>query len=331
MEILRYSLEEKPYDSSIFREYFKGQRVAIFDIETTGLDYRRNRVILAAFLFLEENGFSGVQYFANDVAMEEEEVLRACAEEFKNIDVLITYNGNRFDLPFLKTRAMVWEVPFLMNVFSLDMYRVVRNYSTLGQFLPNLKQKTVENYLGLTEDRKDEIDGAESVSLYWKYLECGDPELKRLILLHNRDDVRQLSRIMKILDKLDLHRILYSEGFSTAREGKRIVAERIAFRKGKLIAEGHTNCAGRCYCGFDTGFQGNHNERDCSLSVEIPCYTTGDYTYVMKDDFPFPMDPVKNSPFNRDKALIIRDHDQVCHREANFLIHEIFREILKTL
>ena len=46
---------------------------------------------------------------------------------------------------------------------------MLNGHSPIKRFVPNLKQKTVENYMGLWQSRDDEISGAESVELYNVY------------------------------------------------------------------------------------------------------------------------------------------------------------------
>ena len=50
--------------------------------------------------------------------------------------------------------------------------------------------------MGLWQSRDDEISGAESVELYNTYEKIQDPALGEKILLHNSDDILQLSRLL---------------------------------------------------------------------------------------------------------------------------------------
>ena len=77
--------------------------------------------------------------------------------------------------------------------YNLDLYLVLNGHSPIKKFVPNLKQKTVENYMGLWQSRTDEISGAESVELYNTYEKTGREDLESKILLHNSDDVIQLT------------------------------------------------------------------------------------------------------------------------------------------
>ena len=40
------------------------------------------------------------------------EVIKQCVEDLKQFDRVITYYGSRFDLPFLRSRALHWNIDF---------------------------------------------------------------------------------------------------------------------------------------------------------------------------------------------------------------------------
>ena len=218
MKHLIYDYDETPYHSRAFDFYFGDMSIGSFDIETTGLSPDRCYVILIGFMELRDSGCRLHQFFAESLS-EEEDIIRAFLKEAENTDALLTYNGRTFDVPFMEKRMSFY--PTLadekMWFYDLDMYPVVRNYSTLRSFLPNLKQKTVEDFMGLWDSREDEISGAESVDLYFRYLSDKDPETEEIILCHNRDDVLQLARLMPVLRKADLHKAMFSTGFPMKR------------------------------------------------------------------------------------------------------------------
>lgn len=159
----------------------------------------------------DENQCTCIQYFAEGL-YEERRILEKTVDTLKKLDVIVTFNGVRFDIPYVKKRAEIFDIPFDNIPYHLDLYQVIRNYSDIRNFLPNLKQKTVEKFMGLFS-RTDEISGKESINLYYDYLDNGDPELKREILLHNSDDVFQLYRLMDIIKKTDFHKAMNELGF----------------------------------------------------------------------------------------------------------------------
>ena len=221
MKIIQRKHQLNYYTSRLLQRYFPGMKLGVFDIETTGLNPAETEVVLAGFLEVNSDGSAvATQYFA-EKAGEEKKLLTAVFEEFSKYDVLLTYNGKHFDLPYICRRAELtgFENPRI-PCHNLDLYLVLHGHSTLKQIIKSLKQKNVEDYMGLHIDRKDEISGAESVLLYQSFLDETCPEkkeeLKQKILLHNHDDILQLYRILPVIQQTDFHRAMGHLGFPVA-------------------------------------------------------------------------------------------------------------------
>ncbi|MFV0517781.1 MAG: ribonuclease H-like domain-containing protein [Aminipila sp.] len=204
------------YRSRLLDFYIESHRelkIGVLDIETTGLSPQNSCFILGGLLIYTKDGVLLKQYFAESIS-EEKETLIAFLDDVKTLDVILTYNGKHFDIKYLKGRMA--ELGILLDYkfpFNLDLYLILNGHSSLRKLLPNLKQKTVENFMGLWSERKDEISGAESVELYRKYLATNSNEIRHIIMLHNRDDVLQLSQLLPILEKCDIHKAFFSLGF----------------------------------------------------------------------------------------------------------------------
>lgn len=76
------------------------------DIETTGLVPARSHVTLIGYLRAENRSRHLTQLFADEPNEEPEMLARAYAD-LGQAPLLITYNGRRFDLPFLRHRSVV--------------------------------------------------------------------------------------------------------------------------------------------------------------------------------------------------------------------------------
>lgn len=205
------------YTSKQLDEYFKGMRVGIFDIETLGLNPSIAPMVLAGIVTFEGNNQCVVtQYFA-ETPEEEHLVLNCLKEDFKEIDYLLTFNGKHFDIPFIAKRASVNNIKGIeTSLYNLDIYLILNGHSEIKHILTNLKQKTVEEYMGLSSSRDDSISGAESILLYEAYLQCKDPVAKKefedKILLHNHDDLLQLAKLLPILKQVNIHKAFYGLG-----------------------------------------------------------------------------------------------------------------------
>ncbi len=216
MKTITDNIQLPAYCSKVFNMYFGGKSFAVFDIETTGLSPVYSQVVLTGILTVDESGHAQVtQYFA-DLPGDEESVVRATAEHLRRADYIITYNGCHFDMPFMEKRAEKHGIDF-PKPYNLDLYLLINGYAPFKELLPGLRQKNIETFMGLSDDRDDGISGKESVELYERYMTTRSFELERKILLHNHDDIIQLYRILPIIEKLDFHKAMYKRGFPAGR------------------------------------------------------------------------------------------------------------------
>lgn len=200
------------YVSKTFNMYFKNKSFAVFDIETTGLSPAYCKVILSGILLAEGDECQVIQFFADQVG-DEKEILQQTVDILKSVDYIITYNGRHFDIPFMEKRARKHKIDFDICPYNLDLYLIVNGHSELKTVLPNLKQKSIEIFMGLASGRDDEISGKESVDLYHRYMTTKSFDLERQILLHNHDDLIQLYRILPIISKVNFHKAMFKLGF----------------------------------------------------------------------------------------------------------------------
>lgn len=211
-----YTIE--PFCSKIMSQYFGTMRMGVFDIETLGLNPLYAPLILSGMMQIEPDGSACVtQYFAEDPS-DEPLILECLRRDLEDVDYVVTYNGKHFDLPFLEKRvAKLGLAPFARNFYNFDLYLVLNGYSQIKYVLKNLRQKTVEEYMGLDNSRDDLISGAESVDLYNAYWRCPDGSdksaLMEKILLHNHDDLLQLYKLLPILKQVDIHKAMNGLGF----------------------------------------------------------------------------------------------------------------------
>lgn len=215
MKTIIDKLRLQPFASRLMEQYFGNRPFAVFDIETTGLSPVYCKVILSGILRFDggqsPDQAQVIQLFA-DRPDDEKQLLAETIRILDSVDYVITYNGRHFDIPFVEKRAKKHGLSF-RPPYDLDLYQIVSGHSPLRQILPSLKQKSLEQYLGLSDGRDDEISGAESVALYERYMASHAFQLERQILLHNHDDVIQLYRLLPIIAKTDFHRAMFRQGF----------------------------------------------------------------------------------------------------------------------
>ncbi|MCI8646584.1 MAG: ribonuclease H-like domain-containing protein [Firmicutes bacterium] len=318
------------YHSKAFTLYFKGMKLGAADIETTGLNPEKCSFVLGGLLTEEKSGLKAHQFFAEDLSLEQE-TLQAYLSALKSCDVLLTYNGHRFDLPFIRRRAGSCAE---MLPYNLDLYLLVKNYSPIQKFLPNLKQKTVENFMGLWEHRRDEISGGESVALYYQYLSQREPCVKQTILLHNHDDIIQLYRLLWVLEKCDLHKALYYMGFPVCTgspEVSNLIVENISFSKDQLAVKGRQGpkaVSYRCFewDGIPCSAQFSASSR--TFTVFVPIIRHSGMTLVDLQTLKLDISVFEKYPGCQEGFLILEEQDQIHYLEINHFVKVCLERIL---
>lgn len=271
--------------SESFSRYFGKLSAAFFDIETTGLSPERCRVILAGFAVPEDDLIHTYQFLAEDPS-EEPLVLRRTLDFMRELDMVVTYNGKSFDIPFIEKRCSKNRIHRdTILPYNLDIYQVLRHFSPLYGFLPNLKQKTVENFLGLWSSRLDEISGSESAELYYHFASTGDEKIRDVILLHNSDDVEQLAKLTLILERCDLPGYLYTAGFPCCGN---IVSSKLdrGFLRITGVQKAHpVNIS--YFDDFNTGIRAEYDEYARTMKILIPVVDEQDLTVCDLAGLPF--------------------------------------------
>ena len=218
--------------------------VLFFDIETTGLSARSAGLYLigvltytvAASIAEESNTASSsdetqisavpsahraasapeaaghwtlLQYFCEDVA-DEPAVLQAFFDLLRTKKILISYNGDGFDIPFLRHMVEQYGLraprPHHSTVLhdradcpatdgsAIDDTRPLYSFDTVESFdlfkkfrplkhllgLPDLKLKSCERFLGI--DREDRFTGGELIEVYFEWQKTKVPALPDISL-----------------------------------------------------------------------------------------------------------------------------------------------------
>lgn len=188
--------------------YFNNPNVCFLDIETTGLNRNNSIIYLVGILYFntDNNTWKLKQLFTNTIEKEKQllEVLLNCISDF---DLIITYNGESFDLPFIERRLEYHNIDYSFDLSkSIDIYRIVRKEKHLLN-LPNLRLKTIEECLGF--HREDIYSGKDCIGFYYDYINTGEVELKDRVIKHNYDDLAYMLDIMKILDVINDKKSFY--------------------------------------------------------------------------------------------------------------------------
>lgn len=200
MEIIRtpLDLEETSYQLKNIDEM---NHLLFFDIETTGFSAKTSNLYLIGLLSFEENKPIITQLFAN-TSEDEKDVLEEFIRICKNYKTLIHFNGNTFDIPYIKEKCKQHQLSHPFDVLNgVDIYK---RFSTFKEILhlENCKQKTVEQFAGIQRD--DQYNGKELIDLYKRYTTNPTEDLCHLLLLHNFDDIKGMYQILPVLSYMDL-------------------------------------------------------------------------------------------------------------------------------
>ena len=156
---------------------------AYLDIETTGLSPRYCQITVVGIHLVSEHESRFIQLVGDDVTADN--ILRT----LDGVGTLYTYNGSRFDLPFIYIHLGV-NLAKLFSHCDL-MYHCWRN-NLYGGF------KGVERQLGIQRRLKG-VDGFEAVRLWWKYVNDYDEIALATLLEYNKEDVLNLKTLKESL------------------------------------------------------------------------------------------------------------------------------------
>ena len=177
-------------------QYGKPEEILFFDIETTGLSPEYCTIYLIGCVFYSENCWYLKQFFAESTDAESE-VLFHFLTMLSKYSVLIHFNGDTFDIPFIQKRAQKLNILHANNpIESLDIYRKIKPFKKLLG-LKDCKQKTIELMLGI--NREDQYNGGQLIEIYKNYTLSHNEEEKRRLLLHNADDLKGLPKLLPAL------------------------------------------------------------------------------------------------------------------------------------
>lgn len=177
------------------------EKALFLDIETTGFTAHSSYLYLIGCAYYEKGSWHIRQWFAQNY-QEEAALLKAFFDFAQKYSYLIHFNGNHFDLPFLLQKCEILKLPYNFDHFEgLDLYRRIAPYKYFLK-LPNCKQKTIEQFLGIQRD--DLYNGGELIDVYHDYVKKPSAQLANDLLLHNRDDIKGMLQCLPVLAYYDL-------------------------------------------------------------------------------------------------------------------------------
>lgn len=145
-----------------------------FDIETTGLSHHSSVVTTVT---VHQHGRTRTLVRGDDLTAENLEAI------FDDAGLLVTFNGARFDIPFLEQH---FDVD--LDHPHIDLLPTCRKLDLTGGLT------AVEQSLGIDRDLPD-VDGREAVRLWYEHERGVDGALDRLIA-YNREDTENMVQVL---------------------------------------------------------------------------------------------------------------------------------------
>ena len=155
------------------------KRFAYLDIETTGLSRHYCDLTVVGIAVKEGRKLAVRQIVGDDISAD------SVQKALSGADEIYTYNGSRFDLPFINART------------GLDIKQRFRHTDLMyACWRQNLKGglKAVERKLGIGRGLTG-VDGFMAVRLWWRYVNDHDERALGTLLEYNREDVVNLHEL----------------------------------------------------------------------------------------------------------------------------------------
>ena len=175
------------------------ERIGALDIEASSLDADWGQMLTWCIRDLETGDVVYDVLTKADIAKakngdEDRRIVESCIAEIGEYDRLITFYGARYDVPFIRARALIVgaDFPYPHGVIKhKDVYDIIKSKFKLAS---RRQENACRQLLGDT--KKTRID-----TRFWRNAVRGDEESLRYVLEHNIADVEDLCRLyLKVRD-----------------------------------------------------------------------------------------------------------------------------------
>ena len=151
---------------------------AFFDIETTGLKPEKHELTTVS---IHRGGETKTLIKGEDLTQEK------MREELFQSSLLVSFNGKRFDQPFLEEK-----LGLNISTPHIDLMYPCRRIDLTGGL------KKIEKDLGIDREQED-VDGREAIRL-WKQYRNGNEQALQKLVEYNQYDARNLQALMEKIE-----------------------------------------------------------------------------------------------------------------------------------
>lgn len=170
-------------------------KIAFLDIESTSLTAESGFIVGFGLMF--EDGTWIHEFLKGSVVEGEKEILMKLLEATANIDIIITWYGEGFDIPMVISRCLVHRIDpsALLLKEHIDLCAYAKRILRLGDY----SLDSVAKFFNIP--KKVELKGRDMPPIYMKAI-SGDKEALKLIEEHCYDDLNALRKIYEVMRKV---------------------------------------------------------------------------------------------------------------------------------
>lgn len=175
------------------KEYPDMRRIGFFDIEASHL--KANFGIILCYCIMDNKSDKIIEGVITQKEIRsparDSRVVQKAIHDLNQFDIIVGYYSSRFDVPFVRTRALIHGIPFPYygNLQQKDVYYMVKSRLSLHSKSLEVATRTVFGETGKTHlDPKIWMDAAYG---------SGESQRKalRYIVEHCREDVKDTKRL----------------------------------------------------------------------------------------------------------------------------------------
>ena len=282
------------------------------DIETSGVSRINSKVLVVG--ILNSNG-EFVQYAITD-KNEEKTLLETISLLLKD-KYIITFNGDIFDIPFIKSRMSYHGLkPFIeKSTFDIRKYLIKNKYIT---DIERFSLKELEIYHDIKRFEEFELDSDVE---FYTFDEFKNENFEK-VLLHNKYDVINTYYLLDLVNKIEKSKQIYLNDFT-------IKIDSITHDKNILEINGDISPEIMDY--FVEG--NNFSLSIVNSSFQLKLYILEGYLETGVLGFVhihnYPLDFVDESPYNLRKDLIPVFVNRYYLGNIKNIVKTIFKDIIK--
>lgn len=288
------------------------KKYIVLDIETSGVS-RINSKVLVIGILSSDGEF--VQYAITDE--NEEKALLSSISKMLDGKHIITFNGDIFDIPFIKSRMAFYGLEPFTEEASFD----IRKYLIKNKYITDIEKfslKELEIYHNIKRFEEFELDSDVE---FYTFDEFKNENFEK-VLLHNKYDVINTNALLDLVDRIEESKNIYLNGSTIKID---------SIFHDKNIMEVNGNISPKIMDYFLEGH--NFSLSISNSSFELKLYIVEGYLengvlgYVHIVDYV--PDYVEESPYNLRKDLIPVFQSRYYLENIKNIMKNIFKEIIK--